>query len=188
MADKTLISLTKTDPFIYVTVPISEDDCIGSSLPFINFNFKSIDNSLSNIEYSAKNMWNGASEYIINNSARWDTLYQDYTDAALEYNKMLSTIEQLSGDWLTPVSLMYPNPLTSISVTTLSTWANTNYPINPFSAVDPYCFEYIVGQELYVFFIITRTVGSDVRVNQISAIEFSADLDNWVYVGVLSGY
>lgn len=189
MSDKTLISLTKNDPSIFVTIPISEDDCVGSSLPFINFNFKSIDNALSNIEFSANNYWNAASEYIIDNQTRWDDLIQEYESGSIEFVQLLSTVENLSADWFTPISLMYPTPLstTGISIGTLSTWLITNYPVNPYSLTDPYCFDYMEGQELYLFTTILS--GSpDVRVKQFSALEFVVNGELWVFNGTLSGY
>lgn len=190
MADKTLLTLEKNDPSIYVTVPISDSDCVGTSLAFINFNFRSIDIALSNIQFSASSYWNKASDYIIQNKTRWDDLIQEYENTNIEFDILLANVQELSADWFTPISVVYPSSITSgqFSVALLSSWVNTNFLINPFSVDDPYCYEYIEGQELYVFTPIISSGGGDTTIGLFKGNEFVVHGTIWAHNGTLNGY
>lgn len=185
--NKTLISLQKENPDLYVTIPISEYDCLGTSLPFINFNFESIDIALTNLQYSADNFWNEASDYILDNKDRWDSIITDFEQLKDEVEPMLTTVQELSSHWLSPISIIYPYSLLSVDSTTLSSWVNSEYPINPNDLEDQNCWDYIQNQKMYVF-ALKRTSGSDVYVDRIYGYEFVVSNENWNLVRSLPGY
>lgn len=140
--------------FVY---PILQGDSIGNSLSTINLNFRQLDINMCNIEEeinssfnvainafsSLSGRWNSASTTLATNSACWDSTY--------------TTVNTMSGFWLTPITLVYPFPFSaSTDIEVIRLWLNDN-----FSAKNGTCFNYIVGQELYIFspeyYFINRT-------------------------------
>lgn len=126
--------------------PILETECLGNSLSAINYNFRALDVETCNTETLINTTWNSIFvdyatlsakltamlNIVVSNSACWQTTY--------------TTVSELSSFWLKPITLVYPFPFTdSISISTIQTWLNANFP-----AKSGNCFNFIVGQEIYI--------------------------------------
>lgn len=175
---KKLVTLEKEDPTIFVTVPISQDDCVGDSLPFINFNFQSVDAALSNLLLSGENYWTPAYEYIELNKNRWDTAldYIEYLKSIAEEDVIAA--ETLSTKWFNPISLVYPTLSTSISLTLVTDWLNSNFVVTNNVSLDPSCYDYIQGQQAYV--TVLQTNSSSAVVSAIG-IEYMVQGSEWQF-------
>jgi len=127
--------------------PILDTECIGNSLTSINYNFLALDMELCSIENRVTETWGPAYTIFSQNSAAWlGALSVTQANSAC-WNDTKNTINEMSAFWLKPISIVYPYPFpSSTSINTILEWVQETFPIQGGT-----CFNYIVGQELYVF-------------------------------------
>jgi hypothetical protein len=131
------------------TYPILETECLGNSLSAINYNFRAVDSELCTTETEILNNWNPAYTYYTELSAKITSMLTTVATYSACWQNTYSTVGQMSAFWLTPISVMYPFPIAigaNTNSTTITTWVNGNFP-----AKSGNCFNYIVGQEIYVY-------------------------------------
>jgi hypothetical protein len=139
----------KIDSNCQIVIPIDERANIGHTLSAINLNFDNLDISLCNITASADTLWTPASEEFFESLPKWNemlTVIETYSSC---WNETFNTVNTLSAFWLKPISLIYPYPFADGAVNTnvlVQDWLNENFPPRVGG-----CFNFIVGQELYVF-------------------------------------
>jgi hypothetical protein len=142
--------LCKVDNTCQHVVPIAYEESIGNSLSSINLNFRSLDIQTCNLEYSAVNYWNSAWNAFQQLSATWTSSQQTVATLSSCWQQTWTTVSQSSAFWLKPVTIIYPFPFDSSNSDQISqnitSWLNENFPIR-----NGNCFNFIVGQELYIF-------------------------------------
>lgn len=135
---------------IQFTFPILDTENIGNSLSSVNYNFKALDIQTCNLEFSAQNYWNRIYNDFSTISSNWVETINAVRANSSCWNDTYNTVSTLSSVWLKPISLIYPYPFEASDdnsiVTTVQTWLNENIPVKSGT-----CFNFIVGQELYVF-------------------------------------
>ena len=147
--------------FVY---PILQGDSIGNSLSTINLNFRQLDINLCNIEEEITNSFDVALNAFASLSGKWNSATTTLATNSACWNDTYTTVNQMSGFWLTPITLVYPYPFSSSTdIEIIRLWLNDN-----FSAKNGNCFNYIVGQQLYIFspeyYFINRTASSNTSV------------------------
>jgi hypothetical protein len=134
-----------------IVFPIKDYESIGDSLSSINYNFNALDVYTCNFEYSAANLWNSIYNQFSVNSANWlNTMNVVKTNSGC-WTDTYNSVKTLSSVWMKPISLIYPytfgiNGDTSDVIADVTNWVNDTLPV--FSGT---CFNFIVGQELYIF-------------------------------------
>jgi hypothetical protein len=136
-----------------IVFPIKDYESIGDSLSSINYNFNALDIYTCNFEYSAANLWNSIYNQFSENSANWvSTMNLVKTNSGC-WTDTYNSVRTLSSNWLKPISLIYPytadfniDGATNDIIGVVSNWINETLPV--FSGT---CFNFIVGQELYIF-------------------------------------
>lgn len=130
--------------------PIKDFENIGDSLSSINYNFNVLDVYTCNFEFSANNLWNSIYNLFNANSATWVDAINTVQSNSSCWDDTYTTVSELSSAWLKPISLIYPYPFESDDdssiITEITTWLNNTLPV-----IASGCFNFIVGQELYVF-------------------------------------
>lgn len=138
--------LEKIDPSMFNVLPIKWGEDPVNSLSTINLNFSALDVSVCNLEYSANNFWNPLYNDFNSGSAKWESIYDTVNQNSGCWESTNHTVRTLSGGWTSPLTIVYPYPLASINISTLTTFINVNFPIRTGS-----CLNYFVGQELLIF-------------------------------------
>lgn len=139
--------LCKTGTCNYV-YPILEGDSIGNSLSTINLNFRSLDISVCSIENDINTVYNDAITLYGGLSSKWQSAFNTLKTLSSCWEESYNTVAEMSGFWLTPIGVVYPYPFDNngTDITTISNWLNEN-----FSPKNGTCFNFVVGQEVYVF-------------------------------------
>ena len=135
----------ETCNFVY---PIKESECVGDSLAPINFNFTTLASKACETQTHITTAWNPV--YSIFSQLSSDLVQ---TLSLVEQNsacwtQTYTTVSQFSAFWLKPITLIYPFVF-AIGATDgaqVGRWLNT-----VFSAKNNSCFNYIVGQEIYIY-------------------------------------
>jgi hypothetical protein len=142
--------LCKMDDTCQHVVPIVHGESIGNSLSSIVYNFRSLDIQTCNLEYSARTMWNAAHTMLSELSSTWIDSMDTMGSYSACWQDTYTTVSELSAFWLKPITLLYPFPFSSEStgsiILTITDWLNDNFPV-----VNGSCYNFIVGQEMYVF-------------------------------------
>jgi hypothetical protein len=137
-----------------IVFPIKDYESIGDSLSSINYNFNALDIYTCNFEYSASNLWNSIYNQFSENSANWlSTMNLVKTNSGC-WTDTYNSVRTLSSQWLKPISLIYPyaadfsvdGSTTNDIIAAVTNWVNETLPV--FSGT---CYNFIVGQELYIF-------------------------------------
>ena len=134
-----------------IVFSIKDYESIGDSLSSINYNFNALDIYTCNFEYSAANLWNSIYNQFSVNSANWlNTMNAVKTNSGC-WTDTYNSVRTLSSVWMKPISLIYPYTLgidgdNSDVISEITNWVNQTLPV--FSGT---CFNFIVGQELYIF-------------------------------------
>ena len=136
-----------------IVFPIKDYESVGDSLSSINYNFNALDIYTCNFEYSASSLWNSIYNQFSENSANWvSTMNLVKTNSGC-WTDTYNSVRTLSSVWLKPISLIYPyaaqfniNGSTNDLISVVTNWINETLPV--FSGT---CFNFIVGQELYIF-------------------------------------
>ncbi len=132
-----------------LVIPIDEQANIGHTLTAISLNFENIDISLCNISTSAEELWNPTSLEFLEKLPMWNDMLNVIQTYSSCWNDSYNTVTSLSSFWLKPITLIYPYPFTSGTTgidEIVQDWLNENFPPRLGN-----CFNFIVGQELYVF-------------------------------------
>jgi len=142
--------LCKVDDTCQHVIPIAYGESIGNSLSSITYNFRNLDIQTCNLEYSATNLWNAAYNTFANLSANWVQSQQTVATLSSCWQDTYTTVSQSSAFWLKPITIIYPFPFdadnTDQITANVTAWLNENFPIR-----NGLCFNFIVGQELYIF-------------------------------------
>ncbi len=150
-----LCKINNDESYVY---PILETENIGYSLSSVNYNFRALDIAVCNQETQILEKWNPAYTVFSENSTRWiDSLNIFAQNSACWYDTA-TTVQEMSGFWLKPITMVYPYPFTgNTDIATIRAWLVENFPIEGGG-----CFNYIVGQQFFIFspeyFTINRTV------------------------------
>jgi hypothetical protein len=136
-----------------IVFPIKDYESVGDSLSSINYNFNALDIYTCNFEYSASSLWNSIYNQFSENSANWvSTMNLVKTNSGC-WTDTYNSVRTLSSVWLKPISLIYPyasefniDGATNDLISVVTNWINETLPV--FSGT---CFNFIVGQELYIF-------------------------------------
>lgn len=142
----TNITLCKTNSACQITVPLLSTWCAEGSIDTLNFNLSALDVATCNLLSSAVDYYDPFTTVIQNNSARliqaaeWIDLYGDDIEAAA------TTVQMLSSQWLTPISIIYKDILDSHDEATVRAWVNANFP-----QYTNNCLNYINGQKMFVY-------------------------------------
>jgi hypothetical protein len=138
------ICKSETCDFVF---PIKETECIGDSLIPINFNFISLGVKACETQTHIATAWNPV--YNVFSQLSSDLLQ---TLSLVEQNsacwtQTYTTVSQFSSFWLKPITLIYPFVFAvgQTDIAQITRWLNEN-----FSAKNNSCFNYIVGQELFI--------------------------------------
>lgn len=130
------------------TYPILDTECAGNSLSSINYNFQSLDTAMCSFENRVTANWNPAFTVFSENSALWLNAITVMSENSGCWNLATDTVSELSAFWLKPITIIYPYPFPeagSTSINTIGLWLNENFPVR-----NGNCYNFIVGQELYV--------------------------------------
>lgn len=134
-----------------IVFPIKDYENIGDSLSSINYNFNALDIYTTNFEYSANTLWNNFYNMFSSNSSVWINAINTVKSNSGCWTNTYNTVKSLSSIWLKPISLIYPYPIdqngdNSSIISEVTNWVNETLPV--FSGK---CYNFIVGQELYIF-------------------------------------
>jgi hypothetical protein len=158
------------------TFPINDTECAGNSLSSINYNFRSLDEGLCSFENRATSNWNPAFTIFSQNSAAWLNASTVMSENSSCWNLTYNTVSELSGFWLKPITIIYPFPFPSTTdIATITLWLNENFPVR-----NGNCYNFIVGQQLYVMSaeygsanrVVSDTKGSG---NQVVSFAYTCD-------------
>lgn len=127
--------------------PILETECIGNSLSTINLNFRELDIAMCNVENDINTTWNPAFTTFSILSAQLLDAYTVTSSNSSCWQQTFNTVQELSGFWLKPITLIYPHPFTPAATDSgiIQTWLNENFPVK-----NGDCLNYIVGQQVIV--------------------------------------
>jgi hypothetical protein len=154
-----------------IVFPIKDYESIGDSLSSINYNFNALDVYTCNFEYSAANIWNSLYNQFSVNSANWlNTMNTVKTNSGC-WTDTYNSVKTLSSVWMKPISLIYPYPLnidgdSSDIISDVTDWVNETLPV--FSGT---CFNFIVGQELYIFTPLYREINRIVSQTKVTGVK-----------------
>jgi len=134
-----------------IVFPIKDYESVGDSLSSINYNFNALDIYTCNFEYSAANLWNSIYNQFSVNSANWLNAMNTVKANSGCWTDTYNSVKTLSSVWMKPVSLIYPYTFgidgdSSDVISDVTNWVNQTLPV--FSGT---CYNFIVGQELYIF-------------------------------------
>lgn len=134
-----------------IVYPILETENIGNAVSSINYNFNALDVYTCNFEFSASNLWNNIYNLFTSASAEWISAMNTVNANSDCWTDSYNTVKSLSSVWLKPISLIFPYPFesngeTSQIISTVTAWVNEALPIAAGS-----CYNFIVGQELFIF-------------------------------------
>jgi len=128
------------------TIPILSRESLGDSLSSINYNFESIDNELCRVANKTNSEWIPAYSVFSSLSGEWFDAINILGSLSSCWNTTTNTVNELSGFWLKPITIIYPYPFPeNTDINTIQLWLNENFPVK-----NGNCFNFIVGQELYV--------------------------------------
>lgn len=157
------ISLCKNDPNCQITVPLLSSWCLEDSIDTLNFNLEALDVATCNLLFSATNYYDPFTTLVQQNSAKliqasdWIDKNGDKVEGAA------TTVQMLSSQWLTPISIIYKDVLDSHDEATVRNWVNANFP-----QYTNNCLNYINGQRLLVYSLkyahITRSTSQKITV------------------------
>jgi hypothetical protein len=139
--------ICKSDPSCNFVYPILEGESMGDSLSSLNYNFRSLDIQMCNIETDTNIKWNPAYTTFSASSANWISAMSTFQANSACWENTRTTVNEMSAFWLKPITLVYPYPFTpNTDMVTIKEWLKENFPVNGGS-----CFNYVVGQQLYIF-------------------------------------
>lgn len=142
----TNITLCKINSACQITVPLLSTWCAEGSIDTLNFNFSAMDVATCNLLSSAVDYYDPFTTLVQDNSARligavdWIDRYGDDVEATA------TTVQMLSSQWLTPISIIYKDILDSHDEVTVRAWVNANFP-----QYTNNCINYINGQKMLVY-------------------------------------
>lgn len=139
----------KIDPSCNVVIPLDDRSNIGASLTAIALNFNNLDSSLCNLSVSATEIWNPTSISFSEMKPHLEEMLNVVQTYSSCWNETYDTVNTLSAFWLKPISMIYPYPFESSTTGVaelVELWLNENFPVRTGS-----CYNFIVGQDLYVF-------------------------------------
>jgi hypothetical protein len=140
------ISLCKDDPNCQITVPLLSTWCLEDSIDTLNFNLTSLDVATCNLLYSAVNFYDPFTSIVQQNSAKFIQASDWIEQNGDKVEGAATTVNMLSSQWLTPISIIYKDVLDSHDEATVRAWVNANFP-QYFNN----CLNYINGQKLFVY-------------------------------------
>ena len=135
-----------------IVFPIKDYENIGDSLSSINYNFRVLDIYTCNFEFSAANYWNYMHTLVSENSATWTNAINTVKTNSACWTDTFNTVNSLSSYWIKPITLIYPYPFDINGsdglnvISEVTNWINSTLPI--FTGT---CFNFVKGQELYIF-------------------------------------
>lgn len=139
-------TLEKEDPSIFNVLPINWDEDPVSSLSTINLNFSNLDTEICNLSFSADNFWNQMYTDYVANSGKWESMFTTVQTYSGCWQSTYTTVLETSAAWLTPLSVVYPFPISSLNRPSILTWVENNFPVKTGD-----CVNYLNGQILNVF-------------------------------------
>jgi hypothetical protein len=134
-----------------IVYPIKDYENIGDSLSSINYNFNVLDIYTCNFEFSAANFWNSMYSVFNSSSASWINAINSVRSNSSCWTETYTTVKSLSNIWLKPISLIFPYPFDEEGseediIIQVTSWVNEAFPV-----VAGSCYNFIVGQELFIF-------------------------------------
>jgi hypothetical protein len=164
--------ICKADPTCNFVYPVLAGENIGDSLSSINYNFRQLDIQQCNIETQVTQQWEPAFTVFSQNSANWIDASTAFSLNSSCWTDTSTVVQEMSGFWLKPITLVYPHPFTgNTDIQTIRNWLVENFPVEGGG-----CFNYIVGQQFFIFspeyYSINRKV-SDSRGIGKQAVSFS---------------
>jgi hypothetical protein len=144
-----LSSNCKINPDCDIVVPIDEYASIGDSISAMNLNFRNLDITSCNLLASAADLWSPAYLTLNTLSGDWLSMLTTIETYSSCWNTTYDTVKSLSAFWLKPISMIYPYPFEEDVLnpeTTVEAWVNETFPVRTND-----CFNFIVGQEMYIF-------------------------------------
>lgn len=141
--------ICKINPDCSYVIPIDERSSIGNAISSINLNFRNLDIATCNLETSANDYYNVMYSTFANLSASFSSLVETVQTKSACWQDSYTQVNELSSFWLKPISIIYPFPFEGTeenTTETITAWLNENFPTKTGS-----CFNFILGQELYVF-------------------------------------
>lgn len=157
-------------------IPILAQEAIGDSLFALNYNLATIDNELCRVSDIVNFDWTPAYNVFASNSGQWIDAINIMNNLSSCWNTTTNTVNELSGFWLKPITIIYPFPFPSnTDINLIQNWLNNTLPVK-----NGNCFNYIIGQELYVhspeYANINRTVtSSGGNGNRVVSFTYSCD-------------
>jgi hypothetical protein len=131
---------------------------------------------MCNVENNINNQWGPAYTVFSQNSGAWIDAFSIMNANSACWIDTYNNVSTLSGFWLKPITLVYPYPFSgSTNISTVQTWLNENFPIKSGN-----CYNFIVGQELYIqspeYTSINRVVqGNQQAGNQFAFFTYTCD-------------
>jgi hypothetical protein len=143
-----LSSNCKINPDCDIVVPIDEYASIGDSISAMNLNFRNLDITSCNLLASAADLWSPAYLTLNTLSGDWLSMLTTIETYSSCWNTTYDTVKSLSAFWLKPISMIYPYPFEEdvLDEITVESWVNETFPVKVGD-----CFNFIVGQEIYIF-------------------------------------
>lgn len=142
------IVLEKKNHSMFNVLPIGWNEDPVDSLSTININFESLDTVVCNLEYSATNIYNPLYNDFREASGSWDSVYDTINENSACWQGAYNTVRTLSAMWTSPISVIYPFPLTSVSPEIFTNWINSFFPVKTGT-----CINYLEGQEFFLFLL-----------------------------------
>jgi hypothetical protein len=146
--------------------PIVGRDSLGNSLSTINLNFRQLDIQMCGLENEINTTFNPALTLFNSLSSQLNDAFTVVSQNSACWNNTYSTVAEMSGFWLSPITMIYPYPFTASSdISIIQQWLNENI-----SARNGTCFNYIVGQQLFIFspeyFFINRNASNTTTIGK----------------------
>ncbi len=138
--------LCKIDPTCTITIPLASSWCVENSINILNYNFSALDVNTCNLLTSAKNIFDPITTFITTNSAKFENLFTYISQTSAKIEGAATTVNALSGAWLTPISIIYKDIFDNCVQNDVLQWVRANFPARTGN-----CVNYINGQKLYIF-------------------------------------
>jgi len=104
------------------------------------------------------------------NSEKWKSAIDTFSELSSCLIESASKVQEMSSFWLKPITMVYPFPFSpNTNISTIKAWLDENFPVQGGE-----CFNYITGQQLYIFspeyFTINRKITGNKGVGKQSVV------------------
>lgn len=139
-------TLCKVDPNCKLIVPLAPSWCVEDSIETLNYNLSALETQTCNLLLSAKQFYNPFTFFVQQNSAKILKSVAWIDDNGAKIEGAATTVQMLSSQWLTPISIIYKDILDGFDESLVNTWINANFP-----QYTNNCINYINGQKMFVY-------------------------------------